>query len=87
MNIKSAQITEIVTRVFVARGVAKEIADVVAVSLVLSNLKGHDSHGIIRVVEYLDWIERGWIDPKGSFEVLHETPSLLHVAGGFNFWA
>ena len=49
--------------VFIRAGVPADEAAVVAKSLVASNLAGHDSHGVIRVAQYLkamdDGINRG----------------------------
>ena len=48
-------------RIFVAAGTPARTAEIVAASLVLSNLKGVDSHGVMRVPEYLGHIESGRI--------------------------
>lgn len=57
----------------------------VAQSLVLANLKGHDSHGVIRIIEYVDWVKRGWVDPSGKLEVVREQPCILVLNGNFGF--
>ena len=38
---------------FQAAGVPLEEADLVSASLVGSNLRGHDSHGVVRIPRYL----------------------------------
>ena len=48
-----APLTTFVRDIFVAYGVPAGKAEIVARSLVLANLKGHDSHGVIRVIEYV----------------------------------
>ena len=45
-------LVDITQRVLSAMGAPENSANTVAKSLVLSNLVGHDSHGIIRLVEY-----------------------------------
>ena len=50
-TLRANVLTEHVSQIFQAYNVPKQTADVVATSLLLSNLKGHDSHGKIRVVE------------------------------------
>lgn len=52
-----------VRRIFEAAGTPSDIAATVAESLVLSNRCGVDSHGCIRVPQYLEGIESGRIDP------------------------
>lgn len=64
---------------FQAAGVPADEADVVARSLIDANLCGFDSHGIIRVVQYVDLISEGTYRPGAPFEVLKETPALLVV--------
>jgi uncharacterized oxidoreductase len=78
-------LTTFVREIFVACGVPENKAAIVARSLVLSNLKGHDSHGVIRVIEYVAWMAKGWIVPDAEMEVLRETDSLLLVDGHFGF--
>lgn len=51
------------TDVLRALGASDETARVVATSLTMSNLVGHDSHGIVRLVQYSDWVKSGQIPP------------------------
>lgn len=71
--------------IFVAKGVPVEVAEGVAMSLVLGNLRGHDSHGIIRVIEYVNWLDRGWIQPDGKIEVVVDRGPILLIDGHFQF--
>ena len=57
------ELEELVQRVFVAAGSPVEAARTVSTSLVLANLKGVDSHGVVRVAEYVPLIDRGRIVP------------------------
>src|SRR5262245_28938554 len=72
-------------RVFEAHRVSAPVAAVVAHSLVLGNLKGHDSHGVIRVIDYVDWLARGWIDPDGELEVIRDDGPILVTDGHYGF--
>ena len=58
-------LTRFVQRIFEAHDVRSAVAQQVARSLVLSNLKGHDSHGVIRTIQYVDWLSRGWNQSGG----------------------
>ena len=66
---------------FEAGGVPADEADVVARNLVDANLCGHDSHGVIRVVQYLGAVADGRLKPGAAFEVVRETPAVLVVDG------
>jgi uncharacterized oxidoreductase len=68
---------------FVAGGVPADEAEVVARSLVEANLRGHDSHGLIRIMQYLDAIADGRLKPGASFRVVKETPALVVADGGW----
>ena len=84
-TIEPTALQEFVTNIFLAKEVTEEVAATVAESLVLSNLKGHDSHGFIRVIEYVDWLNRGWIQPEGELEIIKDTDTILIVDGHFQF--
>jgi uncharacterized oxidoreductase len=62
---------------FRAAGVPADEAELVARSLVDANLCGFDSHGIIRVVQYIDLIQQGRYQPGAAFDVIKDTPALL----------
>jgi uncharacterized oxidoreductase len=78
-------LTHLATQILERSGADPEAARTVAESLVLANLKGHDSHGVIRVPDYVDWIDRGWIVPTARPEVVTERESLLIVDGHWGF--
>jgi uncharacterized oxidoreductase len=79
------QLEDVCRRVFEAHRVSAPVAAVVARSLVLSNLKGHDSHGVIRVIDYVDWLAKGWIDPDGELEVVRDDGPILIADGHYGF--
>jgi len=39
-------------------------AGTIARRLVDANCVGHDSHGVIRVGKYLEWVREGWLKPN-----------------------
>jgi uncharacterized oxidoreductase len=61
--------------VLMKAGAPQGIADRVATGLVLSNLKGVDSHGVIRLIQYVVFVDEGMIVPAAEPEVLNETPT------------
>src|SRR5436305_1494661 len=78
-------LTHFTAGILTRAGVEPDVAQTVAQSLVLANLKGHDSHGVIRVPDYFAWIERGWIVPDARPEIVSENGSILIVDGHFGF--
>jgi uncharacterized oxidoreductase len=68
---------------FVAVGVPAEDAARVARSLVDANLCGHDSHGVIRVPQYVGYLRDGKLVPCAPLTVLRETPAILAGDAGW----
>ena len=78
MPILSAEaLTLFVTRLFTAAGVPEDDAWRVASSLVGANLRGHDSHGVMRVPQYIDYLEKGAYQVGVALRVEHETPAVV----------
>ena len=76
---------DFINRIFQAAGAPEDIAARVAESLVLSNLSGHDSHGAIRVIQYLLQIDDDDLVPDARPEVIQETDTTLKVDGHYGF--
>jgi hydroxycarboxylate dehydrogenase B len=69
------------TRIFAALGVPQDDASWVAQLLVRANLRGHDSHGVIRVPQYVGSIRKGETHPRPAMRVLAETPTTAILDG------
>lgn len=76
---------DFVGRLFIAAGAAEVEAQVVAASLVESNLRGYDSHGVLLARWYLSQIKNGEVVPGAPFTILFETPGLVAADGGLGF--
>ena len=66
-------------------GAPPATAGQVARSLVLSNLVGHDSHGVIRLAQYAAWIADGQIRPAAAAAVARRQQATAVVDGGWGF--
>ena len=64
-----AQLQEIGTKILDAAGSPHEESVIVSEVLVRSNLMGHDSHGVLRVAQYVEDIRNGEILPGARFEI------------------
>jgi uncharacterized oxidoreductase len=69
--------------VFAAAGVPAADAATVADSLVDANLCGHDSHGVMRIAQYVGYLRAGTLHPDAPLAVLSETPAVLAADGGW----
>jgi len=79
------RLRQIGTEMLTAAGVPADQAGAVVGQLVEANLAGHDSHGIIRLSQYLGTIERGEIDPGAQIQVLEETAASAVLDGRWGF--
>lgn len=70
-------------RLFVAAGVPADEATTVALSLVDANLCGHDSHGVIRVPQYVGFLREGQLQAGVDLDILRETPALVAADGNW----
>lgn len=68
---------------FEAAGVPTADAGVVARSLVDANLCGHDSHGVMRVPQYIDFIRKGTYKAGVPLDVIRETPAVVAADGNW----
>lgn len=82
---RAEDLRRFVQALFAAAGAAHDEARAVAASLVESNLRGHDSHGVLLARWYLSQIKHGELVPGAPFEVLHETAALLACDGHLGF--
>ena len=72
---------DITSRVLQGMGAPSSSAETVARSLVLSNLVGHDSHGVIRLVEYEGWVKGGQIIPGALPTVAWKDQATASIDG------
>lgn len=79
--LQPAPLVDFVARIFVAAGAPEETAQLVAQSLVTSDLVGHESHGVVRVRQYLDAIRRGDLDPAARPSIVHSAAGVVTVDG------
>lgn len=84
-RLQPSRLVELVERIFSAAGASPANAQLVARSLVGSDLVGHDSHGVVRVRQYLNAITAGDLDPAAQPVVSRETPVVVLVDGQRGF--
>jgi len=65
--------------VFVRMGMQSSDAETVADVLVWANLRGVDSHGVLRIPWYVDMVNSGQINIKPDVKILKDTPAIEFV--------
>lgn len=82
--IPAAHLRQQVQRIFAGLGASESVARQVAHSLVESNLMGHDSHGVLRVPEYVERIRAGALKLDGAIAVVRETAATALIDCNWN---
>ena len=71
--------------IFVAGGCADEEGGHIARELVGANLTGHDSHGVVRVPIYIDWMRAGYVLPGRNAQVVTDGGAFVVLDGQLGF--
>ena len=85
MKLRHDRLTELTAAIFHAAGCSAAEADRVAAHLVEANLVGHDSHGVIRVPSYVQWLRAGKVHADRTIQIVFENEAVAVVDGQFGF--
>ena len=66
-------------RLFIGMGFSPEDAETGADTLVWANLRGVDSHGVLRMLWLMRLVDAGHLNPRPEFKILKETPAILSM--------
>ena len=61
--VQASRLVDLVAAIMEGGGSSAAEARAIATRLVDSNLVGHDSHGVLRVGKYLEWVRDGTLSP------------------------
>jgi len=81
MQVAAEVLREISAQILAAAGSSAEEAGKVAKRLVDANLHGHDSHGVVRVPQYVGQVQSGAIMPNQQAEIISETDTVTVLDG------
>lgn len=79
------QLTTFAQSLLSAGGANDDEAVIVARSLVGANLRGHDSHGVMRIPFYIGRVKEGVLKPGSKLTIERETLASLVCDGGWGF--
>ena len=85
IHVPAGALTDFCAEIFQRVGSRPEEARAVAASLVNANLTGHDSHGVLRVPRYVDWVRSGDTVPNQTIARLVDTPVIAVLDGRHGF--
>lgn len=81
--IQESELVQFSTALFRAAGVEPTESHIVAESLVQANLRGHDSHGVMRVPFYIGKVQDGSLNPKARLTIEKESVCSIVADGGW----
>ncbi|MEX0679183.1 MAG: Ldh family oxidoreductase [Pirellulales bacterium] len=81
----AAALARLATAIFERCGAPADIAAGVAEHLVASNLAGHDSHGVLRIQQYVEMIDQHLVKPDGRMRLVERFAAGAVVDGDRGF--
>jgi uncharacterized oxidoreductase len=85
MKYPHTSLGRLIATIFQTAGCSPTEANCIAAHLVEANLVGHDSHGVIRVAPYVQWLRAGKVLANQSLEVVFENEAIAIVDGQGGF--
>ena len=83
--IEAVKLEKMCEDIFQGAGLSCEEAQRIAHSLVLSNLMGHDSHGVLRIPQYIERLKEGGIKAGQQIQSVQEADASAVVDGNWGF--
>jgi LDH2 family malate/lactate/ureidoglycolate dehydrogenase len=80
-RVPAARLAAFITRAFVAAGLPKEDAEIVAGLMAEADLRGSDTHGVIRLPIYLRRIRAGGVNARPNIRIVSDRPSAALIDG------
>ncbi len=77
--VNAAKLVDFVAAIMRGAGCNADEARTIARRLVDSNLVGHDSHGVLRVAKYLDWVRDGTLKPNTSPTLVFDNDAIAII--------
>ncbi len=85
MRIPADTLRDFVAAIFHAAGCSPDEAGRLAHYLVLANLSGHESHGVLRVPRYVHWVREGTVALDKTVETVVDAGAIAVLDGGHGF--
>jgi len=77
--VQKDELHKFVSEIFKAAGTSVDDANTIAEVLLWANLRGVDSHGVVRIPRYLELFESGEAKPSPSMRIVHTRPGTIAI--------
>lgn len=85
MKLSAEQLKKTAIKILIAGGSSQEEAEIVAQHLIEANLKGHDSHGIGMLVQYVQSLHDKQINPNTPARLMNDAGAILQFDGDLGY--
>jgi LDH2 family malate/lactate/ureidoglycolate dehydrogenase len=85
VRVRPGDLRQLSSAVFEALGAPADVAAQVAAALIDANLTGHDSHGVIRIAQYVGDVDQGAVRPRARTRVMEDNGCTALVSGEWGF--
>jgi uncharacterized oxidoreductase len=85
IRVDAAALRSFVRKLWLKAGSSETEAQLIADHLVMSNLTGHDSHGVGMIPRYVRALNEGLLQPNRHAEIVRDAGAVLTVDGGLGF--
>ncbi|MDG2316677.1 MAG: Ldh family oxidoreductase [Gammaproteobacteria bacterium] len=81
MNVPAEQLFLLIQTIFERSGLSQDHAYRQAEILIWANLRGIDSHGVLRIPRYIKFLKDGQMNPTPNINVISETSATVMIDG------
>jgi len=83
--VPAAMMENLVTTIFSRAGCSDHEAQSIGTRLTGANLRGHDSHGVIRTPRYVEWLEDGRVYANREISLISDNNNIAIIDGNYGF--
>lgn len=80
-RVDPVKLMDLLKRILQSAGCEAEEAGLVADHLVDASMRGHDSHGVVRILRYVQWLHAGQINANRQIRIISDMGSMIHLDG------
>ncbi|MCB1744117.1 MAG: Ldh family oxidoreductase, partial [Gammaproteobacteria bacterium] len=81
VTIAAERLENLIAQIFSRTSCDEDEARLLAHYLVDANLAGHDSHGVLRTLRYVTWLDSGTLHAGRTIKVVSENPAMAILDG------
>jgi len=76
-----SKLADLLTAILEKDGCAEQEARIVADHLVDASMRGHDSHGVIRIMRYHHWLQTGQLNANRPLKTIMDSGAMVQLDG------